>query len=561
MTFPTGFNAGTLSPKVLIYNLAETLQYTYESSQIATSPTQDFNLRALSLHIGSNDDYGNAVLIIDDPNNEFTDGSARKASKIKRQWMIKIYLGKDGDTINLWFTGKIMETDVIRPDTNLQQIRLVCAGWGIRLKDRLTNLKRFQAKDTDGLALDTTDTTTRVSELVLDLFTDTDHHTIPNLGTESAITTTGVSTVDVKMANLQEDYQSWAAVMAELASDGNATYFIDQNRNVNFTTSNITDSGMLFTNNIDGSLAQNWDADKLGFLYRQPLNYTDSTVDCGYSILHGYGADIIKKDVEQTSSNATRSAHSSWVAIPITPTRDNIAKVALTLGKTGTPSSASYDYADFRLIGVDGSAAPNSSDLRKQTLIQKSKLDSLSGTPGWFEIPFDNQPVVPRDTIYLVFKIFGDVTNTFVASYQTGSGTYYTSADGSSWASAVGSFKVRTFSAYPVKITLEDVTARNKYGIREMAIPFRKTIQQESARRALIMASDVLCTERRTYSRISVTPPTDRIPIGQYCLIQDSFNSMSIFGEIAAIDISMQADDSSNIGANVVQLTMMEHHF
>lgn len=561
MTLPTGFNTNGLSPKVLIYNLAETLQYTYESAQLSGAPVQNFKLRALSLHIGKDDDYGNAVLLIDDPNNELTDETTRKASRIQRQWMIKIYLGKDADNLNLWFTGKIMDVDVIRPDTNLQQIRLVCTGWGIRMKDRLTNLKRFQDKDTDGTTLDANDTDARVSELVKDIFTDTDHHPIPNLGTESAITTTGVDTIDLKVANTQQDYQTWASVVSELASQGNAVYYIDQDRVLNFKQQGGTDSGFLFTNDIDGTQAQNWDVDKLGFLFRQPFDFTDSSVDCAYSILHGYGADIIKKDVEQTSSNATRSAHSSWIAIPIAPTRDTVAKVALSMGKTGTPSSATEETADFRIIGDNGSSAPNSDDLRKQTIVQKSRLDTLGASTGWFEIPFENLEVTPREELFLVVKKFGSASHTFVADYQTGTGTYYTSADGDSWSSATGNFKLRTFAAFPVQVTLEDVTARNKFGIREKAIPFRKVVQEETARRALIMASEVLCKERRTYSRIAVSAPTDRIPIGQSCLIKDSFNSMTINAEISGIDISMQADTTSNIGSNIIYLTLTEHHY
>ena len=58
----SNYLASNLFPKILIHDLDGTLKYTYETSQIATSPTQDFKLQGMNIHLGINDDYGNAVL-------------------------------------------------------------------------------------------------------------------------------------------------------------------------------------------------------------------------------------------------------------------------------------------------------------------------------------------------------------------------------------------------------------------------------------------------------------------------------------------------------------------
>lgn len=561
MTLTTGYDPTPLAPKVLIHDLDGNLQYTYEASQIAASPTQDFYLRGLSLHLGKDDDYGNASLIIDDPNASLVDTTnTRRVCKIKRQWSIQIYLGKSSGTLARWFYGKIMEADVIRPATNIQQIRITCAGWGVRLKDRVTKIKRFQAKDTDGLTLDSTDTNVRVSELAKDILQDTDHYPVSALTTESGITVTGVDTVDVKLANYQLDFQTWAHAIAELAASGNASYGLDADRDLYFRDGLVNDSGFLFTNNLSGLTAQGWDSTKIGYLFNEPLSYTDSTVDCGYSFLHGYGADVLVKDVENTSANATRSLHLSWLAIPFTPTSEIIGKIALSLSKTGTPSSASDANVDFRIIG-DDAGSPDTGDLRKQTIVNKTKFDSLTGTGAFTEIAFDNVSVSPGEQLFLMVKQFGSASHTIVADYQTGTGTYYTSANGTSWSSATGNFKIRTYTANPIIITLEDTTARRKFGVREKVIPFRNKTQEETARLALEQISQVLCKEKREYSKIAVSPVTARIPLGKYCKLEDSLSGLSTLAEITTVDLSMVADDESNIGANKIYIGLSEFHY
>lgn len=560
MTITPSYDPTPLAPKVLIHDLDGNLQYTYEATQIAASPTQDFYLRGLSIHLGKDDDFGNASLVIDDPNASLVDTTnTRRVCKIKRQWNIQIYLGKSSGTLNRWFYGKIVEADVIRPTTNIQQIRLSCVGWGIRLKDRVTNIKRFQAKSADGLTLDSTDTNVRVSELVKDIVTDTDHYPTPALTTESGLTSTGVDTVDVKLANYQMDFQTWAHAISDLAASGNTSWGIDANRDLYFRDGLVNDSGFLFTNNLSGTTAQGWSSTKIGYLFNEPISYTDSSVDCAYSFLYGLGADVITKNTEYNTANATKSLHLSWLAIPFTPTANTLAKVAVSLAKTGTPSSGGA-IADFRIIG-DSAGAPDSGDLRKQTLVGTTKFDSLGASGAFTEISFDNINVEPGEQLFLVIAKFGNVTNTFTADYQTGTGTYYTSADGVTWSSATGAFKLRTYTANPIIITLEDTTARRKYGVREKVIPFRTNIQEETVRSALEQVSQILCKEKREYSRLAVSPPTDLIPLGKYCKLEDSLSGLSALAEITSVDVSMTADNQTNIGADRIYIGLSEFHY
>jgi len=174
MSLTPNYNPNGLSPKILINDFSGTLQYTYESDRIAASPTKDFRLTSGAFHIGVNDDFGYFTFVIDDTNNVLTDGTAQANPLIKNQWEVELHLGKDSSSLNRWFYGKVIDVTVTRPVTNIKQLTVTVAGWGIKTKYRYTSIKRFQAKESDGVSLDDTDTTVKISELVKDIFEDTD---------------------------------------------------------------------------------------------------------------------------------------------------------------------------------------------------------------------------------------------------------------------------------------------------------------------------------------------------------------------------------------------------
>ena len=114
--------------------------------------------------------------------NIFTDSTdPNRASIIGREWGIEIYLGHSLATSYRAFYGKIKDVVIQRPGTNLQLVTLICVGWGIILRERLSRLTRSQAKQSDGVTLDDTDTSTRIDNLILDLFRKKDHQVDDNI--------------------------------------------------------------------------------------------------------------------------------------------------------------------------------------------------------------------------------------------------------------------------------------------------------------------------------------------------------------------------------------------
>ncbi len=565
MSLTPNYDISPLSPKIIITDRTGTEKYRYETSvtTASVSPQQDFTLSELQIHNGINSDYGYAVIKIDDKDNNLTDTTSKlRDSKIERQWDIQIYLGKSQPLLQRYFYGKIYDVDIQRPFTNRQTLVITCIGWGVTLRDRITNIKRFQGKAADGVTVDSTNTTTKVSELVKQVVTDNDHQADHGLNNDDlGITTTGVQEVDVKLPDLQKNFATYATVLSELSSSGNVMYGVDADRDLFLRDPNSVDSGFLFTNDLSSSVSQNWDSSRIGYLINASQSWRDSSYDGAYSFLHGLGSNSVKIDTSKVGSeNATRASNVSWIGIPFTPTTDNIAKIALKIAKTGTPTSP----ATIQITGIDTSNnKPKVSNLRKSLVLDSQRIQGLTTSGAWEEISLDEKiNVEPNTPLMIVINQYGDGSNNFTLDYQTGTGTFYTSSDGDTWSSATGSFSFRDYSSKALHIILENTRAKAKYGTREKVVNFNAGQEEGSAREALINAGEVLGLERRHYSQVTVSTPTLRIPLGQFCRIVDSKTGLNVKASIISMDIQMSAKSGeTSIGADQVILGLEEVHY
>ena len=565
MSLTPNYDISPLSPKIIITDRPGTEKYRYETSvtTASVSPQQDFTLSELQIHNGINSDYGYAVIKIDDKDNLLTDTTSKlRDSKIERQWDIQIYLGKSQPLLQRYFYGKIYDVDIQRPFTNRQTLVITCIGWGVTLRDRITNIKRFQGKTADGVTVDSTNTTTKVSELVKQVVTDNDHQADHGLNNNDlGITTTGVQEVDIKLPDLQKNFATYATVLSELSSSGNVMYGVDADRDLFLRDPNSVDSGFLFTNDLSSSVSQNWDSSRIGYLINASQSWRDSSYDGAYSFLHGLGANSVKIDTSKVGSeNATRASNVSWIGIPFTPTTDNIAKIALKIAKTGTPTAP----ATIQITGIDTSDnKPKVSNLRKSLVLDSQRIQGLTTTGAWEEISLDEKiNVEPNTPLMIVINQYGSSSNNFTLDYQTGTGTFYTSSDGDTWSSATGSFSFRDYSQKALHIILENTRAKAKDGVREKVVNFNAGQEEGSAREALINAGEVLGLERRHYSQVTVSTPTLRIPLGQFCRVVDSKTGLNVKASIISMDIQMSArSGETSIGADQVILGLEEVHY
>ena len=520
----------------------------------------------MKLHNGINSDLGWASLKINDKDNILTDSTnSIRDSKIERQWDIQIYLGKSQPLLQRWFYGKIIEVITIRPRTNQQEVVLSCVGWAATLRDRLTNIKRFQGKAADGITVDSTCTSTKVSELVKNIIEDTDHQADHGLdNSDLGITTNNIQDIDVKLPDFQRSFTPYSQAISELASSGNVMWGIDADRDLFFRDPGSIDSGFLFTNDLAGDTAQNWDSSRIGYLINASQSWRDSSYEGAYSVLHALGSNTVKIDQQNSGSeNAVRTSNTSYIGIPFTPQQDNIGKIALRLGKTGTPTSpVTITIAN---VNTSDSNSPKLSSFKKSITLDSAKVQSLSTSGDWTELGIQEKIDVEVGTpLMIVIHKYGDGSNNLTMDYKTGSGTFWTSADGvdGNWSSATGLFSMRDYSQKALQIILENTRARQKYGTREMKLQFNAGQEEGSAREALISAGEVLGLERRYYAQVTVSPPTLRIPLGQYCRIYDAKTGLSVKANITSTQIEMTSRaGETSIGANKVILGLEEVHY
>jgi hypothetical protein len=568
LTLTPNYNPNPLHPRIKITNKTGASAYNFVSHQLDPNGTQDFKLHALRLHLGVNDDFGSLTLVIHDHNNSLTDlTDIDRPSVISREWGIQLYLGKTLATEQRWFYGKIKDVVVERPSTGLQIVTITAVGWGIILRERLTRLIRNQAKDTDGVTLDDTDVSTRIDNLILDLFQDLDHQVDDNIAQLSNITaqtsTTGEGIceqcTDIKLANVNFNLASYAQVISNLVGITNGTWQVDYDRRLIVQDPETIDSGFLFTNNLSGTDAQTWNYDKIGYILNSPISWQDSSADTYYSFIHGFGHFSPKLVASlETTPDASDNLDTAWHAIPFTVTSDNIFKISIRAIKTGTPASD----GSVQIWGDSGGSGPDPGDIRRTILLNAATLNALgTATPAdWFEIPIKPKlEVTPNEQLYIVFPAYGDASNTYNINYKAATGTFWDSSDGVTWTSRTGASSYRVYDARRLLSTVENVeVAANIAEPRERAFPIRSDLEEQTVRQTLIQASNILGKQRRIYSPVIISPVTERIPLGTFCRIEDKKTGLDTKANIISIDLMATADEQ---GVQKIEVGLDQFHY
>jgi len=562
------FDPTEAAPEVYIYNYDEDLQLQYQTSKTQTTPVQDFRLTDLSLTVEGNGAYSHATLLLEDNTGVLIDSTSRRRCTIKREWVVQIKLGKSNSKLQRWFYGHIKSATILRPGTAEQRIQLNCVGWGEILKNRITTIKRNQAKESNGIDLDTTDESTKIYNLLVDLFEDTDHYIDTSIEQSTSIGASvtedgiNINATDISLANVNELGNSWAGFISRMVGVTNSDWNVDADRRLIVRDANFYDSGFLVTNKLSEDVAQNWDSGKIMYLKNEPFAWDDSSFDTMYSWIHGLGHFAPALNQSETSTpNATDNMDDEYIAIPFTPTVDNIFKIAVRLTKTGNITSDSW----VEIRGDDGTGKPDLSDVRRRIRLSADFLNKLGTTTpaDWAEIPVSPKlEIEPNSNLFLVFGRFGDASNTYNIDYQSGSGTYNVSTDDTTWSTATGLVNYRVYDAKRLKTSVENTVLSKKLGEqREKLLPIRADLEEQSVREAMIVAGEILGKERRIYDNVICTMPDDRIPLAAFLRFQDSLTGLDIKAEIAAYTVEMHAGDAqSNIGATTISLTLDDVH-
>jgi hypothetical protein len=569
LTLTPNYNPNPLHPRIKITNKTGASAYNFVSHQLDPNGTQDFQLQALRLHLGVNDDFGSLTLVIHDHNNSLTDlTDIDRPSVISREWGIQLYLGKTLATEQRWFYGKIKDVVVERPSTGLQIVTITAVGWGIILRERLTRLIRNQAKTSDGVTLDDTDVSTRIDNLILDLFQDLDHQVdnhitqLSNITAQTSTTGNGIceQCTDIKIANVNFNLASYAQVISNLVGITNGTWQVDYDRRLIVQDPETIDSGFLFTNNLTGTDAQTWDYNKIGYVLNSPISWQDSSADTYYSFIHGFGHFSPKLVASlETTPDASDNLDTAWHAIPFTVPSDNIFKISIRAIKTGTLTTD----GSVQIWGDTGGSGPDPGDIRRTILLNAATLNALGTTTpaDWFEIPIKPklEGLTPNEQLYIVFPTYGTATDTYNINYKTATGTFWDSADGVTWTSRTGASSYRAYDARRLISTVENVeVAANIAEPRERAFPIRSDLEEQTVRQTLLQAANLLGKQRRIYSPVIISPVTERIPLGTFCRIEDKKTGLDTKANIISIDLMATADEQ---GVQKIEVGLDQFHY
>jgi len=556
MAIPAGWDPSPLAPQIIIKDLDGIEKFRFENANILPAGTRDFDLRAWAIETGVNANQGFAALRIQDNDANLLDATSKELlSKIKNQWEIQIFLGKTSALLQRWFYGKIMEVGVVDKSPGELEHRIFCGGWGVRTVDRISNIQRFQKKQTDGITLDKTDTAAKASEIFKDIFEDTDHLLVRSLGTEPEITAAPAD-INIKIADFQEQFQTWAHMMAHIAANIAGYCYIDPDRNAKLNQALTVDSGMLFIDNDTNLVGQNWDNKRIGYIRNASFEVKTSSIEAAISILHLFGAQDEILDINNDPAvNAVFDMSTKHVAIQITPTQGKLQRIAVKLRRVGLPG-ANFGDAFMKIVPAESGGAPRDEDSAKRVRIPAEKLDALlTGSGTFIEISFEKARISTNRTWFIIFDKYGDATHHVGMEYLTGSGVYYDSDNGTTWTVQVGDFAHRTYPSLATNLIWLNTAGLRKFGVRERPIPIRDINSLSAARSLAIGLSSVMAKERRIMPPIVVTAPTDRIIPGQWARIITN-RGMDMRADIISMSIAGDAQTEQALGATETTITL-----
>jgi len=251
--------------------------------------------------------------------------SLRRESKIPPEYRLEAYIGKNAAGLERWFNGIIRDSDVIRPQTNDERIKLTCVGTGIILKERRTLMRVNQDKESDGLTLDDTDVESTLYNLLLKLINESDHQIDENIpliqSIYAQISDTGIhqETLDIKLANVNELFTSYASFISRMSGIANADWYVNADNKLVVRDGNVFDSGLLVSNDLTDIVTTGWNPKRLSYIVNRPFGWKDTSNEGMWSFIHGSGhfKPVLDSNQEATP-NARDSLLSEWLAIPVT---------------------------------------------------------------------------------------------------------------------------------------------------------------------------------------------------------------------------------------------------
>ena len=547
MSYPADYDPRPLAPTIQIFSGKWRHKFTWTHPILDDNPTQDFTLLEWRLSGGLNSSAGFARLIIEDTQNQMTDGTERASSSIKTGDIVQILLGKDSGNLTVWFTGVVNEPAVQRPGFGQQRIIVPCYGYSSTLATRFVSIDHKQNKVAD--VLDDNDNSAKISEIVRRILTDDEVLLLPPRDRNISL---DIQDIDIKLAEFRKINRSQGICIAELANVVNGVYGINPDLNFFFHDSRQS-SGFTLTNDLEKS----YDYEKLMIFRNKVYNYTDSSIRKAFTSLIGLDTTRTKNQLEDITTNTTRNLHQSsfdWFAFEI-PFKGPIENMEIFLKRNSYYSSGGLSWKIFHEIQGD-SVDGKESGIVNGTIPQET-LQNVSLTGSWVKLDFELED--PLERLYKRVLYFDHLTGIEVP-YQSNPdpsvGRWQGTRDSTGESDESGQMRFRIVARVNTLLKAQNTTLKHTHAPKENIQQLSDVETTDTATTLYEGLMEQAGNIRRTYSQVMASTPVTRPDLGKLVKIIDKFNGLNTNALLIGYDI--QSDTSQNLTAMDISLELEE---
>ena len=358
---------------------------------------------------------------------------------------VTIWVGKSDATKTKIFLGVIEEIVIDEINKNFMSVTLSGPDWGSDLlKNRIVNYQWDQKRDSLG-ALDSSDYSTLIKNIVDDLLNDTQSYPSAAVDSITAVSqgliynSSNITPINYSLPTFSARYEFLDDKLQELDDLSLSYHYVDADKNFIMdmlnTSSTSAPATILFTDDVSDATA--WISGKVGLI--APGSSFKRTLEHHKRRVFGLGGLSSEIDTSNTTTTSNDTLASTYIAGRFTPTKTTLSYITLYLSQVGTPT---LDFVmELRDDSITGST-PSGQVLRSISKNKAFLAGASSATPSIFEI---NEELTPGRNYWIVcmqngtdasncFRWHRDALTTGVSSSSTNDVTWTTDTTGYNYA-------------------------------------------------------------------------------------------------------------------------------
>lgn len=349
---------------------------------------------------------------------------------------VTIWVGKSNATKTKIFLGIIEEIVIDEQNKNFMQVTLSGPDWGSDiLKNRIINYQWDQRRTSAG-AVDTTDDSTSIINLVTSLLQDIQSYPSGAIDSITAVSqgitidATKILPINYQLPTFSARYEFLDDKLQELDDYGLSYHYVTPDKVFVMSQLGLSTSSapatILFTDDANDSTS--WTSGNVGLI--APGSSFKRTLEHHKRRVFGLGGLSSTIDQQNTTTTSNSTLASVYKAQRFTPTKTTLSKIYLFLSQVGTPTS---DFImELRDDTASGVSAPTGEVLRSISKNKSFLGGASTATISVFEM---NEDLTPGRNYWIVCMQNGtDASNCFRWHRDAlDTGTSATSTDDVTW--------------------------------------------------------------------------------------------------------------------------------